>query len=111
MRNTAVENSATSRPFLVLLEVSAATLLLLVLGYCTHRPDPFFLYASFPWLELVPLLVGLRHGVAYGVGSALLLDFLFYGFWRCHVAVPSFPVGLAIGLVLIAIVAGEFHDT
>lgn len=106
-----VEDLPSPRPLLVLLEVGAVTLLLPALGLWQHPHDPFFLHAGFPWLVLAPLIISLRYGFAHGLGSAVALCLLLYGLARRgHPAVPSFPGGLALGLFLVAMVAGEFCD-
>lgn len=108
---TTVEDLPSPHPGLVILEGVAITLILPLLGLWYHRYDPFFLQASFPWLLLAPLLLGLRYGFALGLGSAAALNVLMYlmvGLGRPEV--PSFPGSLALGLLLTGMLAGEFCD-
>lgn len=108
---TTVEDLPSPPPFLVLLEVAVVTLLLPALGLWRHPQDPFFLHAGFPWLVLAPLLIGLRYGFAHGLGSAVALNLLMYvciGMGRA--GVTTFPGSLALGLLLVAMLAGEFCD-
>jgi hypothetical protein len=44
-----------------------------LLGLAVQRGDPYLVATAFPWLALVPLLVGASHGLAPGLVSALLL--------------------------------------
>src|SRR3569832_2346036 len=98
-----VEDQSTPRPWLVLLEVIVVTLLLPVLGLWRNPQDPFFLQSSFPWMVLAPLIISLRYGFAHGLGSAVVLNLLMYAsFRRHHTAMMSFPGGLALGVLLVA---------
>lgn len=106
-----VEDLPSPHPALVVLEWAAITLMLPLLGLWYHRADPFFLHASFPWLMLAPLLLGLRYGFASGLGSAAALSVLIYVAFRLgRPEVPHFPGSLALGLLLTGMLAGEFCD-
>jgi hypothetical protein len=106
-----VEDLSGPHPFLVFLEVVVVTLLLPGLGLWTHPQDPFFLHASFPWLVLAPLILSLRYGFASGLGSAAALSLLMYVLFRLgRPEIASFPGSLALGLLFIAMLAGEFCD-
>jgi hypothetical protein len=108
---TTLEDLAIQRPWLVLLEVFVVTLLLPLLGLWRHPQDPFFLQASFPWLVLAPLLLGLRYGFIQGLGSATLLALLMYGALRAgYLGSVTFPGSLTLGLLLVGMLAGEFCD-
>lgn len=107
---TTVEDLASPHPLLVLFEVSVVTALLPALGFYRHPQDPFFLRASFPWLVLAPLLCGLRYGFVHGVGSAVVLNLFIYGCYELKLGVPAFPGSLALGMLLISMLAGEFCD-
>ncbi len=108
---TTVEDLPSPHPVLVILEGVAITLLLPLLGLWYHRDDPFFLQASFPWLALAPLLLGLRYGFALGLGSAASLSVLMYLMFRLgRPEVPAFPGSLVLGLLLTGMLAGEFCD-
>jgi hypothetical protein len=106
-----VDGLSEPHPLLALLEACVVSLLLPVLGLWRHPQDPFFLQASFPWLILAPLLIGLRYGYGHGLGSAVGINLLLLLFLQLgRAGVPSFPTSLGLGLVLIAMVAGEFCD-
>lgn len=108
---TTVEDLVGPRPYLVFLEASIITLLLPGLGLWLRPQDPFFLHASFPWLVLAPLLLSLRYGFAQGLGCATVLSLLMLVCSRAgQLGVREFPIGLALGLILIAMLAGEFCD-
>lgn len=108
---TTVEDLPAPPPFLMFLEVAIVTLLLPVLGMWRHAGDPFFLSAGFPWLMLGPLLLALRYGFAQGLGSAIVLCLLMYGFYRSgRLGVQQYPGSLALGLLLTGMLAGEFCD-
>lgn len=108
---TTVEDLPAPRPFLMFLEVAVVTLLLPVLGLWRHPSDPLFIHASFPWLILAPLLLALRYGFAQGLISATTLSLLMYALFRSHrLGVEQFPGSLVLGLLLVAMLAGEFCD-
>lgn len=108
---TTVEDLPSPHPALVILEGVAITLLLPLLGLWYHRYDPFFLHASFPWLVLAPLLLGLRYGFALGLGSSASLSVVMYVLFRLgRPEVPMFPGSLVLGLLLTGMLAGEFCD-
>ncbi|SFW32747.1 protein PelD [Nitrosovibrio sp. Nv17] len=92
-------------------ETVALTAIVLAASFLTHPPDPFRLGGGFPWPLLAPLLAGLRYGFAYGFVSALLV-LLVLGVsinqqWQ---AAPEFPLAWAVGIVVVAMAAGEFRD-
>jgi hypothetical protein len=118
-----IEEAPGPRPSVVLLEACLLTLLLPALGLWRHPDDPFFLHASFPWLVLAPLFIGLLYGFAHGLGSAVLLNLLMLAVFQLgrsgqlgrlgypgHLDGMELPTSLALGLVLTAMVAGEFCD-
>jgi hypothetical protein len=73
--------------------------------------DPLWIESPFPWAALAPLMSGLRHGFAQGMGSALLLT-LALGLWSRLGLAPggAFPSVLSVGLLLTGMIAGEFCD-
>jgi hypothetical protein len=82
-----------------------------LMGWGLSPGDPFFVKASFPWPLLAPLLSGLRHGVAGGAGSAVLLVFAMAMTWRGgHASVATFPLQLSLAYLVIGILAGEFAN-
>lgn len=93
------------------LETLAFTALMPVLGYLINAADPFFLDNGFPWLILAPVLIGLRYGFFFGMGSALLLITLFiFGRHLNWVVAPDFPVEMVVGMLIITIIMAEFND-
>lgn len=108
---TTVEDLPAPRPSLMFIEVVMVTLLLPALGLWRHGSDPMFLHAGFPWVILAPLLLALRYGFAQGLLSALSLSMLMYGLFRSgRLGVQQFPSSLVLGLLLVAMLAGEFCD-
>lgn len=87
------------------------TMAIPALGYSVDREDPFFLHHRFPWLVFAPLLVALRHGFRLGVSSACILIVLLIGAWRTRLApMAAFPGEPVVGLVGLAMIAGQFAD-
>ena len=54
-------------------EVLVLTLVVSLGVGCAKPHDPLLLDAAFPWLTLLPLLLGAQHGALAGAGSAALL--------------------------------------
>jgi hypothetical protein len=93
------------------LETLALTAIVLIASFITHRADPFRLGMGFPWPILAPLLAGLRYGFVHGFVSALLiLAALGISINQQWQAAPEFPLGWGIGVVIVAMVTGEFRD-
>lgn len=94
-----------------IIETVAMTIAMPVAGLLWDRADPFFLDTRFPWIVFAPLLVSLRHGFTLGFASAVALDVVLLGAWRTH-AVPfqRFPAAPLVGLIAVAMVAGQFSD-
>lgn len=108
---TTIEEAPPPRPILRFLEVAAMTLVLPAIGLWQRPQDPFYLHASYPWLSLAPLLVGLRYGFALGIGSGTALSLLLYAAFKTgHLGAASFPGDLVLGMLLAASLAGEFCD-
>ncbi|WP_394847071.1 hypothetical protein LZC95_06330 [Pendulispora brunnea] len=92
-------------------ETVLLTALLPVIGYFTNPEDPFFLKSDCSWLVLAPVLLGLRHGFAPAVASALVLDGLMLAAWRTHsFGVSVLPGASLIGLFVFAMITGQFSD-
>lgn len=94
------------------LETFILAALVIAASFATQQDqDPFRLGGGFPWAILAPLLAGLRYGFAYGFVSALLilatLGVAINQQWQQAV---EFPLGWALGVVVVAMVAGEFRD-
>ncbi|HVH44260.1 MAG TPA: hypothetical protein VM925_18035, partial [Labilithrix sp.] len=80
-------------------------------GCIVDRSDPFFLHATFPWLVFAPLLVALRHGFTLGFGCAVALGVALVLAWRTRlVPMNGFPGEPVVGLVALAMIAGQFAD-
>ena len=93
------------------LETLVLTAAVPVVGWSLDRHEPFFLHHAFSWLAFVPLLIGLRHGLMLGCGSALLLDAALVFAWRTRaLGVTTFPGEVLVALVALAVLAGQFSD-
>jgi hypothetical protein len=73
--------------------------------------DPFLVAAKFPWIALVPLLIGLQYGFNPGLTSAILLivgsllnSYLF------GLVPMSAVVGWALGCLVLGLVPGGLKD-
>jgi hypothetical protein len=67
--------------------------------------------AGFPWLIFAGLLPALRYGFAYGFFSALVLNGYLGAAAHFHIlGVEQFPLQHGIGVLLSAMLAGEFTD-
>jgi hypothetical protein len=92
------------------LETLLLTLVLPCIGLHLYA-DPFFLNGGFPWLILIPVLVGLRYGFAYSFASALGITLSIGLAWRLDIiGITSFPTELILGFLTIALLTGEFRD-
>ncbi len=93
------------------IETVALTLLMPLLGMRFHPQDPLFVEAEFPWLVLGPLLASLRYGFAHGFASATsLICAVAFAWRRGGLLGAAFPVGDCAGLMLVAMLSGEFTD-
>src|SRR5690242_10842886 len=93
------------------LETFALTAIVLAASFITQQDDPFRLGMGFPWPILAPLLAGLRYGFVHGFVSALLiLAALGISINQQWQEAPEFPLGWGIGVVVVAMVTGEFRD-
>ncbi len=93
------------------LETFVLTAIVMVASFATQQHDPFRLSGGFPWPVLGPLLAGLRYGFVYGFVSALLiLAILGVAINQQWQVASEFPLPWAIGVVVMAMVAGEFRD-
>jgi hypothetical protein len=93
-------------------EVLGSSLIPALVGARLAPADPLLIHGSFPWLVLVPLLVGVQHGaLAATLSSGLLLS---VGGIQLLVAGQQGAVpGLAAfagGCLAVGIIAGHFHD-
>ena len=93
------------------LETFALTIIVIAASFLTQQQDPFRLGGGFPWPVLAPLLAGLRYGFVYGFASALLilanLGVAINLQWQSS---SGFPLPWAVGIVVVAMVAGGFRD-
>lgn len=93
------------------LETLVLTAIVMGASFLTQQDDPFRLSGGFPWPVLGPLLAGLRYGFVYGFVSALLtLAILGMAINQQWQVASEFPLPWAIGVVVVAMVAGEFRD-
>jgi len=94
-----------------LLETVALTLAMPGIGWLIDRTDPLMLNRPFSWLLVAPLLIGIRHGLAFGCGSAIALDAVLVFAWRAHaLGVESLPGETVVGLIALSMVAGQYSN-
>jgi len=65
---------------------------------------------NFFWPLFGPLLIALRYGFAKGFICALLTTAGLASIMNATGLLEYYPISLAIGLILMAMIAGEFHD-
>ena len=92
------------------LETLTITMLSPWFGFWANRSDPFLIHGDFPWLALVPLVVGLQHGVAPALASAGLLGARAYLQAVNQVEPISVTLHWIIGCLVVAAAAGFFRD-
>lgn len=93
------------------IETFGLTAIVLGVSFITQENDPFRLGSGFPWPVLAPLLAGLRYGFIHGFASALaILAALGISLNQQWQAASELPISFAIGVVIMAMVAGEFRD-
>jgi polysaccharide biosynthesis protein PelD len=81
------------------------------IGFWIRPYDPLFVHPGFPWLILASLLPALRYGFAHGFFSALVLNgYLGLAAHLQILGVQRFPLQYGIGVLLTAMLAGEFTD-
>lgn len=98
-------------PYAAWTETLVITLLGPLIGYWTRPLDPFFMHTEFAWLAVGPLLAGLRYGFAHGCSSALLLiTALTYAWQQRWLGQVQSPREMAVGVLLIGMIAGEFSN-
>jgi hypothetical protein len=92
-------------------ETSLLTLLALGFGYWLSPADPLLVAASFPWMILVPILLGVRYGFLQGLFSAaLLIAALFVLRIAGHELYADTPASFIVGMLLCSMLVGEFRD-
>ena len=93
------------------LETLAVLIGLPAIGFWIRPYDPLFVRAGFPWLIFASLLPALRYGFAHGFFSALVLNGYLGLAAHMHIlGVERFPLQYGIGVLLSAMVTGEFTD-
>ena len=93
------------------LETLAILVMIPAIGFWLQPGDPLFVRSGFPWLVFASLLPALRYGFAHGFFSALVVNGYIgfaahYRIW----GIDRFPLEVGIGVLLSAMVAGEFVD-
>lgn len=88
------------------IEIVAITVVVPLCIYFFHPRDPFLLNAGFPWLVLIPLLIGAQHGLRGAVASSALLS---AGAWLLGGSVTSIAQWCAGGLSA-GVVSGYCRD-
>lgn len=109
---TRIEDAQYQPPALWIrvLETLLLTLAVPALGWAINPGDPFFLQEPFAWLIAGPLLVGLRYGFAFALSSALLLALLALSAGNMGIGEMTISLHYIVGLILLAMVTGEFTD-
>ncbi len=98
-------------PLLAWTETLVITMLPPLMGWWLHREDPLFITSDFPWLVLAPVLPALRFGFVHGFISALLLVGLMVLGWETgRLPLETFPDEVAVGMLILAMLTGEFTD-
>jgi hypothetical protein len=104
-------SSLRLRSRLALIEALGLTLLLPAIGWLAHRDDPFFLNHHFSWIVVAPLLLGLRHGFAPALASAVVLDGMIAAAWRTQLfPIEKLPGETMIAIAALAMITGQFSD-
>ena len=92
-------------------ETCLLSLLALGFGYWLSPDDPLLVVASFPWMILVPILLGVRYGFLQGLFSAALLIAALFVFrlsgWELYLDIPA---SFIVGMLLCSMLVGEFRD-
>ncbi len=100
-----------AHPLLAWTETLLICAFLPAVGWWLHPQDPFFLAGPFPWIVLAPVLPALRYGFTHGfVGALLLVGLLVLGWEGGLLPRQTFPAQLAVGMMLLAMICGEFAD-
>jgi polysaccharide biosynthesis protein PelD len=96
---------------LALVEAVVLTMLIPLVGLVVHKDDPFFLNQRFSWIVFAPLLLGLRHGFAPALTSAVILDAVIATAWRTQIVpMPHLPGDTMVGITALAMLTGQFSD-
>jgi polysaccharide biosynthesis protein PelD len=106
-------NAEPRRPRFPTAELETLAILIIIpaIGRWCQPDDPLFVHSGFPWLVFASLLPALRYGFAYGFFSALVLNGYLGIAARFHVmGVMHFPLQVSAGILLSAMLAGEFID-
>jgi len=96
-----------------LVESAALTALGAAFAFAVSPTDPILLSEGFPWLALVPMLVGLIHGFVAALGSLAVL-----GLWALAVVridpslvdLSAVDTRFVVGVILVGLVPAEFRD-
>lgn len=82
-------------------------LITIAIGYWVNPEDPLFVHGEFPWSWIGPLLIALRYGPLWGMGSAgiLLAGWFALGTLHGDQALPKLHF---LGGLIFTMIAGEF---
>ena len=90
-------------------ETAGFTVLIPAFNFGMNIGDPFLLQGGFPWLVVVPLLIGLRHGPAHAlVSSLVLIVAISLGMRLGYVPLGDYPAGVTIAILVLGLVGGEY---
>ena len=82
-------------------------LIAIALGYWINPDDPLFVRDDFPWTWIAPLLIALRYGPLWGMGSAGVLLIGWFSFASLH-GEQTLPKLYFLGGLIFTMIAGEF---
>lgn len=81
------------------------------LGYWLSPLDPLLVHNTFPWLVLVPLLMGMRYGFMQGLIGAILLVLALFAYRANGYSVyQDIPESFVVGVLISGMLVGEFRD-
>lgn len=80
-------------------------------GYWLSPQDPLLVAASFPWVVLAPMLLGMRYGFMQGLISAVLLVLAVFAYRAMGLeAYQEMPASFIVGVLITGMLVGEFRD-
>lgn len=84
--------------------------LMLAIGFYLNPKSPFFTEEAFPWMWLVPALIGLRYGLQFSLLSlAILIGGMFCTAYLLQINFQDYGVFILGGIIL-TLICGEFKD-
>ncbi|MGR5064631.1 PelD GGDEF domain-containing protein [Photobacterium sp. DNB22_13_2] len=112
-----MDNKSSSKAFLgfskssyVWLETLVVAIICIYIWVESDSLSPNSTEHNFFWPLLGPLLIALRYGFAKGFVCSLLTTAGLATIMNASGMLDYYPLSLAIGIIMVAMVAGEFHD-